>query len=222
MKKLPILALCALMLAIGIGLSALLPQAAAADATTTAPAVSEPSAARLLALESKLARIDTIADRIIDRQIIESALLVYVEDEALKTQLLAYNSDTARWYGYFYWRAQNTIVALLDLRDENGEYIHVSGLTYLDLPPMAIDFIEHVGRLSLYKNHIELFAADPVLGGLITSEGGGSYGIWHWWYHDMDTEEGQAELDTYLALEDTLLPALEAYKASLLTDEGQP
>lgn len=156
---------------------------------------------------STITNIETILEKINERQVVEEIYFRYLGDNTeLVDMLRDHNKLTAFYYEFFYNRAKNTMIAVLNLETEDG------ALDRSDLPDDFDEMIERIARYSLYKNCTQMFLDDPVLYPIIEKEAGGSAGQWPYWWHTLylnDLPEVKEGLASYFELEEELVKQLE-------------
>lgn len=132
-----------------------------------------------------LDKIELVKQHITDRLIIKDEDLVGVNiNNRMKADVMMYNKIIANLKGYFLDAALKTLIGVLDARDKDGElYRTVSAIGYLQIPIEIRRSAEVIAELSLYKNCTDLLRSDLRLSYIIESEGGGSAGMWPYWWH---------------------------------------
>ncbi len=170
----------------------------------------------------KIAKIEELMDRVMNREVVEDALLFCLgDDETLRSQVAKHNELTAQYTQFFAPRAANTLIGVLQWEDFDSAEM-VAAAYYANLPENIRAMAQRITHCSLSRNCTQLLLADPVLAPIIAVEGGGSAGMWPYWWHTTyldnleDAEKAKQDLAAYFDFEDELIAQLDEYRLSLL------
>jgi hypothetical protein len=138
-----------------------------------------------LKMNPALDKIKYLQQQIIDREVIKDDCLIGVPiDNQLKEDIKEYNELVSYLKGFFAEQAVGTLVGVFQLDIESsGTYRELNALNYLDIPSDVREYAEIIADLSLYRNCTELLNNDSRLAFIISSEGGGSAGMWSSFWH---------------------------------------
>lgn len=122
--------------------------------------------------------------QIIDREVIKDDSMIGVPiDNQIKEDIKEYNKLVAELKGFFAERAIRTLIGVFQLTNEDGGTYRPNALNYLEIPSDVREYAEVIAGLSLYRNCTELLCNDSRLAFIISSEGGGSAGMWPYLWH---------------------------------------
>lgn len=174
--------------------------------------------------EYKITKIDEIADKIINREAIESTYLRYVADNSgLVEKIQSYNSETGNLISFFTNNAIGIVITQCQLKDQDGNDLSTYDLPtnpsrYVEMPVELHILVDKIAKYALYENCRELIYADASIEQITAPLAGGSYGMWpnnfQWSIHEIKPEG----MDYYFVLVDGLMNDLEDYRTSLLID----
>lgn len=135
-------------------------------------------------MNSTLDKIRHLRQQVIDREVIKEDDIIGVPiDNQLKEDIKEYNKLVSMLRGFFSEMAIETIIAVLEPRNEDGEIYAPDTRNYLELPSEVKEYTEIIADLSLYRDCTELLCNHPRLAYIISHEGGGSYGLWPYLWH---------------------------------------
>lgn len=140
----------------------------------------EPKQEILLKVNPALDKIKCLRQQIIDREVIKDDCLIGIPiDNQLKEDIGEYNQLVSDLKGFFSEQAIKTLAGILELEIEDGIYAP----DYIDIPSDVREYAEIIADLSLYRNCTDLLKGDSRLAFIIYSEGGGSAGMWPYFWH---------------------------------------
>lgn len=165
---------------------------------------------RLFQLTPLLEKMEFLEKQIISREIIKNEHIFGLNiTEKTSKEIKEYNRLIAHLKGFFSEQVVGTLIGVFQLENDKGEmfYAH-STLNYFKLPAEIRNYAEIIAELSLYKNCTELLCSDPRLAYIISVEGGGSAGMWPYWWHTRyldDREDIKQDLETLFSIVEDLI-----------------
>ncbi|HOQ76445.1 MAG TPA: hypothetical protein PK369_07765 [Thermoclostridium sp.] len=166
-----------------------------------------------------LDRIRYLQQQIIDREVIRDDCLIGLPiDDQLKADIREYNELVSSLKGFFAKQAVHVLITLFELDlgeyavDEDGSYFWLYTADYLNIPPDVREYVEIIADLSLYRNCTELLCGDPRLAFFIYNEGGGSGGMWPYFWHTeylRGYEDKREDLDRLFNLVEGIIASLD-------------
>lgn len=172
-----------------------------------------------LKISRKVEMVDKVGDMILNREVVPDAYFYYLEDSKdLLDSVKTHNRLTAEWTEYFTQEATRVMIALFELKEQDGSVMSDNAFVFLKMPAEIGELVERICNYSLYRNCTELILSDTKLARVISGELGGSYGMWpHFWHTErIQDEDTKVRLAEYLDLEDHLIPQIEEYRSSLI------
>ena len=127
-----------------------------------------------------------IAVQIAAREIVPETILVYIEDEELRWQVMEYNGETAQARRFFERRTMEA------LQECFGTEINMQN--YLQLPPEVDNIIQKITRYSMYGNGQQLIDNDTELAQLYWLEPAMSNEKWK---NFIETETNLEKVELY-------------------------
>ncbi|WP_250228716.1 hypothetical protein [Anaeropeptidivorans aminofermentans] len=144
-------------------------------------------------------KIDSITDKIIQREVVEDTYLIYLPDEEIKEDIILYNKKTADLKISYKLYATRTVFLLCELD------LSESATDYDKIPDDLKEIINKISAYALYANATELILSDSEINQLIAGEIGGSYGAWPWHIHE---EALDYEMEDYFILIEKIMKSL--------------
>jgi hypothetical protein len=156
-------------------------------------------------------RMDGIYEKIMNREIVFDDLLIGVPLSAeLLEDISEYNGLVRNLKGFFSDLAVKNMIALFELpRNPDGSLFAPD---YRKIPEDVREYVEVITDLSLYKNSTELLCSDSRLAFIIYSEGGGSAGMWPYFWHTeliKDRKDIQEDLNRLFELTEKIILSLD-------------
>ncbi|MBM7613848.1 hypothetical protein [Alkaliphilus hydrothermalis] len=166
-----------------------------------------------------VAKISIILEKIADRETIPNSCYSYTKAfTEIKEMIEQYNQLQGYLISYFTNRAIGIFISLLYVIDENSEEMQNNLLNYFKIPDDVKEYAFIVGRLALYENCAELIRGNAQIGHIIEKEVGGSYGMWHYFLHEIIEDEYiEKSLKDFFALVPKLAYQLEEMKSNMNT-----
>jgi hypothetical protein len=167
-----------------------------------------------LQMNPSLDKIRHLHQQIIDREVIKEDSLIGVPiDNQLKEDIKEYNKLVPELKGFFAEQAIKTLIGVFELKNEDGKTYHgVSTLNYLEIPSDVREYAEIIADLSLYRNCTELLCNDSRLAFIIYVEGGGSAGMWPYFWHTVylsDRNDIKEDLNSLFDLVERIITSLD-------------
>lgn len=144
--------------------------------------MSEQEQALFFQINPALDKVRHLQQQIIEREVIKDDSLIGAPiNNQLKEDIKEYNKLVASLKGFFAGQAIRTLIVALDVEiyDKRELFAH----HYLEIPSDVREYAEIIADLSLYKNCTELLKNDSRLAFIIHVEGGGSGGLWPYFWH---------------------------------------
>ena len=168
-----------------------------------------------------IARIDEMMVKVSKRETLYDGLF-YHDDNLKEVVSMAeqYNDLQSKLLSYFTNKGISQMLSLHDrARAENAtdeeEYAR-----YYQLPPDIVEIGKKIGRLSLYKNYIDLFRGDSDIGRYIDFEKGGSLCMWPGFWLINNERYNETEMidryNAFMELIPKLISRLEEKKKALM------
>lgn len=176
--------------------------------------ISEQEQELFLQMNPALDKIRHLHQQIIDREVIKDDSLIGVPiDNQLKEDIKEYNKLVPKLKGFFAEQAIRTLIGVFELKNEDGKaYYGPNSLNYLEIPSDVREYVEIIADLSLYKNCTELLCNDSRLAFIIYVEGGGSAGMWPYFWHTeylSDRDDVKEDLNRLFDLVERIITSLD-------------
>lgn len=179
--------------------------------------ISEQEQEFFLQMNPALDKIRHLHQQIIDREIIKDDGMIGVPiDNQLKEDIKEYNKLVPKLKGFFAEQAIKTLIVAFELKNKDGK---IYAPNYLEIPSDVREYAEIIADLSLYKNCTELLCNDSRLAFIIYVEGGGSGGMWPYFWHTVylsDRNDIKEDLNSLFDLVERIITSLDKEYENIL------